>query len=149
MAPIADIFDAPTRLEDFSSQFGLKNHSSPSSSTLFSATATASSSNGGLRRPIAGPSSSSHTIFTLPSSTLFDGPARPRHSIAARSRNRTKTVQKITSARPHGQMATYSSYLNDIPLEIFDGPSRISGQRYRAPRPRWVRIISLSFIPGY
>ncbi|KAK7444505.1 hypothetical protein VKT23_015185 [Stygiomarasmius scandens] len=127
MAPIADIFDAPTRLEGFGSQFRLKgDHSSPSTS---SSSATAWSSGD---QPIAGPSRSISTFTTLPSPTILDGPARPRHSIASRHR-RLVTAQKLSPARPHGQMATYSSYLNDMPMEIFDGPSRISGQRYRAP----------------
>ncbi|KAJ3863849.1 hypothetical protein EV359DRAFT_81995 [Lentinula novae-zelandiae] len=127
---IADIFDAPTRLDSTNGhQFFFLHRAStaPPTPTMATRSSNAGRSSGGLPAPL-----------------MFEGPAHPRSSFSLLSTKLPRTVK--SQSRSHQTSHKTSSMLQDstsIPLSIknaavhtYEGPSNMTRYRYKGQKKK-------------
>ncbi|KXN88419.1 hypothetical protein AN958_07325 [Leucoagaricus sp. SymC.cos] len=136
LAPIFDIFDAPSRLEEHSKLI----RSSAQPRRLTPEEAESSTKYTALPRP---PPS------TLPAPVMFDGPARPRNLPLAFQRR----VEQAPSSAPASTRQTRQHHTPSVPpttsseplIELFEGPARLSRYSHRPSSQQGVsELCSLS-----
>ncbi|KAF8153000.1 hypothetical protein B0H34DRAFT_800263 [Crassisporium funariophilum] len=117
IAPIFDIFDAPTRLAE-SSQFIRDKYKT--SSKVASDAPSSSSSVFVAPQPRPLPTS-------LPAPIVFDGPARPKNgALAFRSRMRQAGVVAPSTARQHHTPPARHFSTSEPLVQVFEGPAKIT-----------------------
>ncbi|KAF9011793.1 hypothetical protein BDQ17DRAFT_1321802 [Cyathus striatus] len=120
LAPIFDIFDAPSRLGEAGS-FIREVHSKSSSSIKEQPSATSSMSMRSRSLPT-----------TLPPPILFDGPARPRNLPFSLEHRRQLRPTPASSRRHHTPSLTSQDLLQLPPVQLFEGPARITRYHHKS-----------------
>ncbi|TFK31538.1 hypothetical protein BDQ12DRAFT_729467 [Crucibulum laeve] len=122
LAPIFDIFDAPSRLGE-AREFIREKRSSASSERDVSSSSASSPFSVPLPRPLPA---------TLPPAIIFDGPAHPRNIPLAFHSRRKQPPVAPSSTRSHHTPSVARLESSEPLIQLFDGPARITRYQHKS-----------------